>query len=160
MSDRAEVHQNNCWTFEGQDAMWAITFATPGTCPDVRWPAWMQYSMKPRPCRRRPAVEDLDFEVILSTQLTVGVLLHSMPSNVCLELTCTNATLTARTSAASSKSEFVSRSLGVSTEITSFAMSSGNFPLQTTGGELSQRENQTPLLPLSLYCGSLHDGAC
>ena len=88
---------------------------------------------------------DLDFDAILSTQLTVGVLLHRVPSGVCLEFICSNATLTARTSAASSKSEFVSGPLGVSTDITSLAMSSGNPSLQTTGGGvLSQRENHTP----------------
>jgi hypothetical protein len=147
MSDRAEVYQNNCWAFEGWDAMSAITFSTLGTCTVVKQPAWAQYSMKTRPRRRQPAVGDLDFEAILSTQLTIGVLLHSVLSGVCLELTYSNATPTARTSAASSKSEFVSQPLGMSTETASFAMSSRNFSLQTTGGVLSQRENQTSPAP-------------
>ncbi len=90
---------------------------------------------------------DLDFDAILSTQLTVGVLSHSVPSGVCLVLTCSNATPTAKTSAASSKSKFVSRPLGESIKTTSRAMSSGNSSLQTTGGVSSQRENQTPPAP-------------
>jgi hypothetical protein len=92
-------------------------------------------------------VGDLDFDAILSTQLTVGVLSHSVPSGVCLEFIRSNATPTARTSAASSKSEFVSRPWGVSTDTTSLAMSSGNCSLQTTGGVSSQRENHTPPAP-------------
>ena len=62
---------------------------------------------------------DLDFDAILSTQLTVGVLSHSVPSGVCLVLTWLNATLTASTSAASSKSELVSRQFGMSVKTTS-----------------------------------------
>ena len=89
---------------------------------------------------------DLDFDAILSTQLTVGVLLHSVPSGVCLEFIRSNATPTG-TSAASSKSKFVSRPLGESTDTTSLAMSSGNSSLQTTGGVSSQRENHTPPAP-------------
>ena len=87
---------------------------------------------------------DLDFDAILSTQLTVGVLSHSLPSGVCLEFIRSNATPTARTAVASSKSEFVSRPWGVSTDTTSLAMSSGNSSLQTTGGVSSQRENPPP----------------
>ncbi len=90
---------------------------------------------------------DLNFDAILSTQLTVGVLLHRLPSGVCLALTCSSATPTARTSAANSKSEFVSWPLGISTKTTSRAMSSGNSSLHTTGGVSSQRGNQTPPAP-------------
>jgi hypothetical protein len=67
-------------------------------------------------------VGEFDFDAILSTQLTVGVFLHRVPSGVCLEFIRSNATPTARTSATSSKSEFVSRPLGVSTDTTSLAM--------------------------------------
>ena len=34
---------------------------------------------------------DLDFDAILSTQLTVGVLSHRVPSGVCLEFMRSNA---------------------------------------------------------------------
>jgi hypothetical protein len=85
--------------------MSAITFSTPGTWTVVRRPAWAQYSMKARPRRRHLAVGDLDFDAILSTQLTLGVLSHRVPSGVCLEFICSIATPTARTSAVSSKSE-------------------------------------------------------
>ncbi len=90
---------------------------------------------------------DFDFDAILSTQLTIRVLSHSVPSSVCLEILCSNATPTARTSAASSKSELVSRPFGLSTETTSRALSAGNSSLQTTGGVSSQSENQTPPAP-------------
>ncbi len=90
---------------------------------------------------------DLDFEAILSTQLIVGMLSQRVPSGVCLDFICSNATPTARTSAASSKSEFVSRPLGFSADTTSLAMSSGIASLQTTGGVSSQRENHTPPAP-------------
>jgi len=92
----------------------------------------VQHEVK-APLRRLPAVGDLDFDAILSTHLTIGMLLHRVPSGVCLEFICANATPTARTSASSSKSEFVSRPLGVSTDTTSLAMSSGNSSLQTAG---------------------------
>ncbi len=138
MSDRADVEQNNCLAFEGQDAMSAITFSSPGTCTVVRWPAWVQYSIIARSHRRLPGVGDFDFDAILSTQLTVGVLSHSVLSGVCLEVLCSNATPTAGTSAASSKSKLVSRPFGVSTKTTSCAMSAENSSLQTTGG-LSQK---------------------
>ena len=92
--------------------------------------------MKARPRSRRPAVGDFDFEAILSIQLTVGVLSHSVPRGVCLEVHCANAIPTARTSAASSRSELVSRPFGVSTETTSYAMSAGNSSLHTTAGVL------------------------
>ena len=81
---------------------------------------------------------DFDFDAILSTQLTVGVLSQRVPSGVCLEFIHSSATPTARTSAASSKSEFVSRPLGVSTDTTSLAMLFGIASLQTTGGVLSE----------------------
>ena len=90
---------------------------------------------------------DLDFDAILSTPLIVGVLLQRVPSGVCLEFIHSNATPTARTSAASSKSEFVSQPLGVSTDTTSLAILSGKASLQTTGGVLLQRENHTPPAP-------------
>jgi hypothetical protein len=92
-------------------------------------------------------VGDFDFDAILSTQLTVGVLSHRVPSGVCLEFIRFSATPTARTSAASSKSEFVSCPLGVSTDTTSLAISSGKAPHQTTGGVSSQSENHTPPAP-------------
>ena len=80
---------------------------------------------------------DLDFECVHPAECQA----------VCVWISFALAT-TARTSAASSKSEFVSRPLGVSTDITSLAMSSGNPSLQTTGGGvLSQRENHTPPTP-------------
>ncbi len=147
MSDSADGDRNNCCALDGRDAMSAITFSTPGTWTVVRRPAWAQYSMKARPRRRRPAVGDLDFDAMLSTQLTVGVLSQRVPSGVCLEFIRSNATPTARTSAASSKSEFVRRPLGFSTDTTSLAMSSGKASLQTTGGVSSQRENHTSPAP-------------
>ncbi len=147
ISDRADVERNNCLAFDGCDAMSAITFSSPGTCTVVRRPTWAQYSMTARPCSRRPAVGDFDFKAILSTQLTVGVLSHSIPRGVCLEVRCSNATPTKRTSATSSRSELVSRPFDVSTETTSRAMSSGNSSLQTTGGVSSLSENQSPPAP-------------
>ena len=90
---------------------------------------------------------DLDFDAILSTQLTVGVLSHSVPSRVCLVLIWLNATPTASTSAASSKSELVSHQFGMWAKTTSLAISSRNFSLQTGGGVSSQRENHTPPAP-------------
>ncbi len=90
---------------------------------------------------------DLDFDAILSTQLTVGVLSQRAPSSVCLEFILSNATPTARTSAVSSKSEFVRRPLGFSTDTTSLAMSSGKASLQTIRGVSLQRENHTPPAP-------------
>ena len=83
---------------------------------------------------------DLDFDAILSTQLTVGVLSQRVPSGVCLEFIRSSATPTAR-------SEFVSHPLGVSTDTTSLAISSGKASLQTTGGVSSQSENHTPPAP-------------
>ncbi len=82
MSDRADMERNNCLAFDGRDAMLAITFSTPGTCTVVRQPAWAKYSMTARPRSRRPAVGNFNFEAILSTQLTVGVLSHSVPRDV------------------------------------------------------------------------------
>ncbi len=90
------------------------------------------------------------FEAILSIQLTVGVLLHSVPSGMCFRLLIqSNATPTARTSAASSKSKFVRQPCGVSSETTSAAMSAGNSLRHIIGGVLSCSKNQTPPAPLA-----------
>jgi hypothetical protein len=35
--------------------------------------------MKAKPCRRRPAVGEVDLEAIFSIQLMVGVLLNNVP---------------------------------------------------------------------------------
>jgi len=88
------------------------------------------------------------FEAILVTQLTVGVLSHSVPSGACLTTGArSNITPIARTSAASSRSELVMPPLGLSSETTSDAMSVGNLSRQTRGTMLSARENQTPPAP-------------
>ncbi len=69
---------------------------------------------------------DLDFEAILSIQLTVGVLLHSVPRGACFTPGALDmATPIANTSAANSRSEFVRRPDGLSSEITSDEMSGG-----------------------------------
>ncbi len=47
----------------------------------------VQHEVK-APLRRLPAVGDLDFDAILSTHLTIGMLLHRVPSGVCLEFIC------------------------------------------------------------------------
>jgi len=104
--------------------------------------------MKARPRSRRPAVGDLDFDAILSIQLTVGVLSHNVPNGTCLVFVMrSNAIPTARTSAANSRSEFVRRPCGVSSETTSAAMSAGKASRHTAGGVSSTRENQTPPAP-------------
>ena len=99
--------------------------------------------MKVRPHNSHPAVGDLDFEAILSIQLTIRVLSHNAPRDMCLEFMIqSKATPTARISAASSKSEFVRQPYGVSSETTSNAMSSRNSSRHTKGGILSHSENQ------------------
>ena len=88
------------------------------------------------------------FEAILSTQLTVGVLSHNVPSGACFTTGArSNITPIARTSAASSRSELVMPPLGLSSETTSEAMSGGNLSRQTMGTMSSTRENQTPPAP-------------
>ncbi len=147
-SVRVCAEQNNFWAFEGRDAMLAITFLMPGTWTVVSRPVWVQYNMKARLRKRRLAVADLAFEAILSIQLTVGVLLHGVPSGVCLGLLIrSHATSTARTSAASSKSKFVSWLYRVSSDTPSVALSAGNSLRHTTGGVLLQSKNQTPPAP-------------
>lgn len=90
---------------------------------------------------------DFDFDAILSIQLTVGVLSHSVPNGVCFVPHRLKATPTASTSAASSRSELVSRPLGVSIDTTSCAMSPGKGSRHTAGGVSSHSENQTPPAP-------------
>jgi len=93
-------------------------------------------------------VGDLDFEAIRSIQLTVGVLSHRVPSGACFTVgALERATPTANTSAANSRSELVSRPDGLSSDITSEEMSTGNASRHTTGGMESTNENQTPPAP-------------
>jgi len=57
------------------------------------------------------------------------------------------STPSAMTSAASSRSEFVIDPLGLSMEITSVAISTGNATRQTAGGMILDSENHTPPAP-------------
>jgi hypothetical protein len=87
-------------------------------------------------------------DAIFSIQLTVGVLSHNVPSGTCLTFGATaSATPTAMTSAANSRSEFVRRPFGLSSDTTSEAISCGNATLHTVGGMLSDSENHTPPAP-------------
>jgi hypothetical protein len=87
-------------------------------------------------------------EAIFSTQLTVGVLSHNVPSGACfMPGAWSNITPIASTSAASSRSELVIPPSGLSSETTSNAMSLGNSSRQTKGIMLSARENHTPPAP-------------
>ena len=90
----------------------------------------------------------LALDAILSIQLTVGVLSHSVPNGICFTSgAVASNTPTARTSAASSRSEFVRRPSGLSSETTSDSMSGGNADRQTNGGMSLVRENHTPPAP-------------
>jgi len=104
--------------------------------------------MKASPRRSLPAVGVLDFDAIFSIQLTVGVLSQSVPSGSCL-ITGASDRMTPipRTSAASSRSEFVSRPPGLSNDTTSSDTSCGNGSLHTSGGISCANENHTPPLP-------------
>jgi hypothetical protein len=90
----------------------------------------------------------LALEAIFSIQLTVGVLLHNVPSGTCLTVGATaGAISTAMTSAASSRLEFVRRPFGLLLETTSEAISCENAAHQTTGDMLFTKENHTPPAP-------------
>ena len=102
----------------------------------------------------------LALDASFSIQLTVGVLSHNVPSGTCLTFGATDsATATAMTSAANSRSEFVRRPFGLSSDTTSEAMSCGNPTRHTVGDMLSISENQTPPAPSAAaswyptYCG-------
>ena len=128
--------------------MSAMTLSAPGTCIVVSRPACWQWSMNASPRRSRPAVGVFAFDAIFSTQLTVGVLSHSVPIGACLiQGPLSRMTPTANTSAASSGSELVRLPLGLLSEITSDAMSGGNLSRQTHGCIGSASENQTPPAP-------------
>ena len=128
--------------------MSAMTLSVPGTCTVVSRPACCQWSMNARPRNSRPAVGVFALEAIFSTQLTVGVLSHSVPSGTCLmQGALSKITPMANTSAASSKSEFVIPPLGLSSDTTLDAMSSGNASRHTIGCIGLARENHTPPAP-------------
>ena len=148
MSDRADDARKTDSAFDGRDAMSAMTLSVPGTCIVVSRPACWQWSMNASPRRSRPAVGVFAFDAIFSTQLTVGVLSHSVPIGACLiQGPLSRMTPTANTSAASSRSELVRLPLGLLSEITSDAMSGGNLSRQTHGCIGSASENQTPPAP-------------
>jgi hypothetical protein len=89
----------------------------------------------------------LTLEAILLIQLTVGVWSHNVPNGICFTSgAVASTTPTARTSATSSRSEFVRRLSWLSLETTSDSMSGGNADLQT-GGMSLVNENQTPHAP-------------
>jgi hypothetical protein len=90
----------------------------------------------------------LALEAILLIQLTIGVLSHNVPNGICFTSgAVASITPTARTSAANSRSEFVRRHSGLSSETTSDSMSGGNTDCQTNGGMSLVRENHTPPAP-------------
>jgi hypothetical protein len=87
----------------------------------------------------------LALEAIFSIQLTIGVLSHNVPSGTCLTVrAAASAIPTAMTSAASSRSEFVRRPSGLSSETTLEVMSCRDAARQTTGDMLFTKENHTP----------------
>jgi hypothetical protein len=148
VSDRGVVAQNFFCALAGREAMSAMTFSTPGTCIVMSRPALLQWSMTARPRRRWPAVGPLALEAIFSIQLTVGVLSHNVPSSTCLTVGATaSAILTAMTSAANSRLEFVRRPSGLLLETTLEVMSCRNADCQTRRDMLYTNENHTPPAP-------------
>ncbi len=104
--------------------------------------------MKASPQRSRPAIGVVDLDAILLIQLTVGVLSHSVPKGSCLT-TGASVTMTPipMTSAASSRSKFVSCPPGLSNDTTSLDTSRGNGSLHTSGCISCANKNQTPPAP-------------
>jgi hypothetical protein len=148
VSDKGVAARNIFCTLAGQEATSAMTLSTPGTCTVVSHPALLSCSVTAKPWRRRPAVGPLAFDAIFSIQLTIGVLLHSVPSGTCLTLGATASAIpTAMTSAANSRSEFVRRPSGLLSETTSAAISRGNAVRHTVGDMLSTNETHTPPAP-------------
>ena len=134
VSERADDACNRATAFEGRDAILTMTLSVPGTCTVVSCPACWQWSMNARPCKSHPTVGVLALDAIFSTQLTVGVLSHRVPSGACLmQGALSKITPMAKTSAASSRSELVIPPFGLSSETTFDEMSFGNALRHTMG---------------------------
>jgi hypothetical protein len=134
MSESADVKKKLLVFFEGRDTIHHILHSRYMDCHETTCLGTVQHEARPR--RRRLAVGDLDFECVHPAECQA----------VCVWISFALAT-TARTSAASSKSEFVSRPLGVSTKI---------LPWQCPLLEECRHKGKT--IPPSAHCDSLHDG--
>jgi hypothetical protein len=100
--------------------------------------------MKASPQSSRPAVGVLDLDAIFLIQLTVGVLSQSIPKGSCVIAGASaRMTPTPRTSAASYRSELVSRPLELSNDTTLSDMLHGNRSLHTTGCISCANKNHT-----------------
>ena len=98
--------------------------------------------------RRKRAAAVLDLvELILRSQLVVGVLSHPCREHLCCMTVMSSRTMNCRTAPASSRSEFVREPLGFVVETKVVRMCSGHKTRHTVGWSVSVPPKRTPPAP-------------